>query len=89
MTIQSKDTFKVQLGESVSFFFFEGGLLTEIWMRGCVQDHGRLMHLQKPTPAWVTALESWKPGVHHTACRQLDMGESLSSSFLSWSVQLV
>lgn len=55
------------------------GLCTRSWKTQ------RQLHLQKPTPAWVTALESWKPEVHHTACRQLDMGESLSSSFLSWS----
>ena len=43
----------------------------------------------RPTPAWVTAHESWDPGAHCTACRQLSRAESVPSTWLRWSNPLL
>lgn len=54
------------------------GLFIDIWMRGYLQE--QKWPPPKPTPARVTDHESWEPGAHCLACRDLNMLGTVSQT---------
>ena len=63
------------------------GFLTGISVRGYLQEQKWLKDscITKAHPSMGDSSQSWEPGAHCTACRQLNRLESVLSRCLSWS----
>ena len=64
MTDQSEESTKVQLGEQLNVTVVIHRNVVEMLLVTGTEMTQRQVHYEMPTPAWVTAHESWKPRVH-------------------------
>ena len=86
-TDQNTDITKVKLGEPRRFLL---GLLIGIWVRASLQEQKWLTDscISKAHSGRGDSSQSWEPGAHCTACRQLNKLKSVPSKWLNWSKSL-